>query len=334
MARLIGERPKHPMEQEMYDYIMKTLPDYIYALFCPKIEYEGSERELDVVLFVPHMGVFVLDYYSGNTMEVSEGRLRFINRTCEYVTFSPKRIKENRLAVEKYLQYKFRIKPFIYEMLWLPQFEISAEARNRSLNEIIGFGRVIDRKDMENYEKFLHKLMVGRIFYDKNPENSQFYDDLTDTMAHNIFFYWETGMPEPWRPAKPPLVFMSHRTLNANMAAEIKQELESRGIFTWKSPEDIGIGGYYKEVETEVIKKCDAFLILLSSSAQESEEVRYEFETAKKFGKKILPLWIEDCEINDYYKEALTQYQYRIMIRPDSQILDEIENEIKVMSTK
>ena len=138
MARLIGERPKHPMEQEMYDYIMKTLPDYIYALFCPKIEYEGSERELDVVLFVPHMGVFVLDYYPGSTMEVSEGRLRFLNRACEYVTFSPKRIKENRLAVEKYLQDKFRIKPFIYEMLWLPQFEISAEARNRSLNEIIG----------------------------------------------------------------------------------------------------------------------------------------------------------------------------------------------------
>ena len=33
MARLIGERPRYKGEALMYDFVMKELPDYIYAKF-------------------------------------------------------------------------------------------------------------------------------------------------------------------------------------------------------------------------------------------------------------------------------------------------------------
>ena len=122
---------------------------------------------------------------------------------------------------------------------------------------------------------------------------------------------------------------MSYNKNNAIAAAEIKEALEYRGIFVWRAPEDVSIGEYYLPEEMDAIEKCDAFLILLSSSSQISKEVRKEFDKAKELGKKILPVWVEKCEQEEYYKSALSKYQYRLMTKPDSQIINEIVQAVK-----
>ena len=128
---------------------------------------------------------------------------------------------------------------------------------------------------------------------------------------------------------KPPFLFLSYNQFNATVAQEIKEELEHRGIFVWRAPEDVSIGEHYLPEEMDAIEQCDAFMILLSSTSQVSKEVRIEFEKAVELNRKILPIWIEDCKQEEYYVKALAKYQYRLMTKPDAAILNEITKVVK-----
>ena len=155
------------------------------------------------------------------------------------------------------------------------------------------------------------------------------YCDLTDTMAHNMYKYWETGMDNPARPSKPPFVFLSYNRLNLQVAEELKAELENRGIFVWKAPEDVPLSENYLPEEMKAIEECDSFLILISSSSQESVEVKKEFDKALELKKHIIPLRIQNIEPNEYYAQAFTAIQYKDMFNLDSVILNEVERCIR-----
>ena len=80
------------------------------------------------------------------------------------------------------------------------------------------------------------------------------------------------------------------------------------------------------------IEQCDAFLILLSRPAQNSDEVKKEFTKALEIGKPILPIWVEDVpedEMEPYYRENLEKYQYRIMSKINEEIIEEIVASVK-----
>ena len=64
MARLIGEKPSSGVSALVYDFVMKKLPDYIYAVFEPVFELGDERKSCDLILFIPHMGVFILDIYT------------------------------------------------------------------------------------------------------------------------------------------------------------------------------------------------------------------------------------------------------------------------------
>ena len=82
----------------------------------------------------------------------------------------------------------------------------------------------------------------------------------------------------------------------------------------------------------KAIEDCDAFLLLLSSASQESlgnGGVRDEFEKAVENGKTIIPIKIEDFDVNEYYTKALSHIQYRVMTKLDPEVMSEIEYQIR-----
>ena len=58
---------------------------------------------------------------------------------------------------------------------------------------------------------------------------------------------------------------------------------------------------------------------------------------ALEIGKPILPIWVEDVpenEMNPYYKENLTKYQYRIMPKVHEEIIEEIVASVKKIASE
>lgn len=333
MARLIGEMPVHHGEIEFYDFVMKKVPDYVAVMFNVNFRAAGGVREADAILLVPHIGVFVVEVKASSYAYCVDGQImlafgKSFGRPSR--AYRPAALKELRMITLEHLKEKFHITPFVYEIHCFPLLNPNDEVRE-SMKQVVGSELVLFQDDLVDSDSFLLKLMSCRAhlnklkgFTDPGHDRQFKYSDLTDLMVYNIFTYWETGMLLPDRPAKPPFVFLSYNSMNQSMAEEIKKDLEGRGIYVWKAPEDVSIGGYYLPEEMEAIEACDTFIILMSSSSQESAEVKKEFVKARSLDKPIIPIVIEEFALNDYYREELTSYQYRKMTKLNNETMSEI----------
>ena len=329
MARIIGERPKDMAMMTVWNFIQRELPDYVYGVISPVFSNKNSETECDFALFIPHMGVFLLDVNNPSEIVYEEGQFFSVygyNKRPFAAEMERKRMLDRRNRVRQYLHDNYHFDPLVFEMTGFPLSKISEEMK-KEMGRVLDTNHVLFREDFENGSDFLVKI------YRKSLEvmygNREPFSEMMDEMAYLLFSRWGVGLPDPPRPDKPPMVFMSYNRNSQIRAWEIKYELEKRNLFVWRAPEDVAVSTDYKILETQAIKQCDAFLLLLTSKAMESDEVRYEFETAKHYGKTIIPIVIEDTEITDYYKKQLSHIQYRTMIVNDANVFDEIEKLIK-----
>ncbi len=338
MATILEEVPVNLSygEEIMYEFIRKQLPDYIYASMCPTIRVDGARPplELDMLILVPHMGAFILDIsnVSGISCEEGEYRYRYADGRIRSVTAQKRqgRLKSQVFGLRDYLKKKFNISPLVYEFECFPYLRMKNLDKDR-LPPDFDPEHVISADDLESGLTFLHKIIGCTIRQQKLYDLDRF-EDLSDRDVHDTFFFWETGLALPPRPARPPVVFLSYNRHNNEMSKNVQTFLEDRGIFVWRAPRDVPAGEDYFPHEMKAIEECDLFLILLSSAAQESVEVRKEFEKAVELDKDIFPVWVEDIrdtEINDYYREHLTRYQYRIMPRMKAEVLYEIVANVK-----
>lgn len=331
MARLIGEIPREltKAEQVLYEFLSKELPDYITIGF--HIMIDGFE--MDAVLLVPHMGVFILEVRSGGELTYREGRLYINDRMGGTRVFRPEQTKMYRYQMKRYMHRHFHINPLVYELNCFPLLRIQKDA----LEKMQGMeNHFLFQEDFADTRTFLLKLFK---FYtasahlgpsDTRRENDPvFYDDLDDEAVFEITGCWGQQPVERLRPSKPPVAFLSYNRNNQTTAKLIQKELEKRGVFTWKAPMDVPFGEDYLVHEMEAIRGCAAFVILLSPASQESHEVRIEFEEAMRSKKKIYPIVLGNFDINDYYLKALQQIEWRVMENNDVSFLDEIVNALK-----
>lgn len=331
MARLIGEKPRTISEEVLYRFAMEKLPDYIYVSFSAEFQSAGRVVECDTIFFIPHLGVFILEVNGAMKLDVAGGQIMLTYRNGMARPWRPSNLQYLRYAVMEHLKKNFNISPAVFDLQCFPNIS-EEEVKDQDLSGIVPRDKILFREDLEDENTFLLKLHMYKHLYDGIAISADRFTDLTDRMAHNVFYFWETGMAEPDRPVKPPFLFLSYNQYNAAVAQEIKEELEQRGIFVWRAPEDVSIGEHYLPEEMDAIEKCDAFMILLSSTSQVSKEVRIEFEKALELNKKILPIWVEDCAQEEYYKNALSKYQYRLMTKPDPAILSEITKAVMAVA--
>jgi hypothetical protein len=100
-----------------------------------------------------------------------------------------------------------------------------------------------------------------------------------------------------------PKVFVSHSAQDREFVEkEIVQLLQSHGIETWYSTDDIGAGVKWERSIREGLKSCDWFLVVLSNESVKSEWVEAEVHWALDERKdRIVPVRIDDCDEADLH---------------------------------
>jgi len=89
-------------------------------------------------------------------------------------------------------------------------------------------------------------------------------------------------------------VFISYSSSDKTIADAICAHLEANKINCWIAPRDIVPGIEYGEAIIDGIEACSIFLLVFSSRANDSPQVRREVERAVSKGKNIISFRIED----------------------------------------
>lgn len=101
---------------------------------------------------------------------------------------------------------------------------------------------------------------------------------------------------------KQLLVFISYSREDAEVAHQITEVLERGGHKPWIDNQLVP-GQRWKEKIEQAIVNCDAFLILLSPTALDSEYCRWEYLTAIEKTKPIFPVLVKSFDLQ--YPEEL-----------------------------
>lgn len=97
-------------------------------------------------------------------------------------------------------------------------------------------------------------------------------------------------------------VFISYSSKNQQMADSVRRLLKENDISCWMAPYDIPAGSKYAYVINDALEKCGCFLLLLTNASQMSQFVEREIERAITYKKPILPMKLEDFELNSGFK--------------------------------
>lgn len=88
-------------------------------------------------------------------------------------------------------------------------------------------------------------------------------------------------------------VFISHSSRDSAAAERIVTDLETRGVTCWLAQRDIPAGDRWASEIAHAIETCDRLVLLLSRSADESEEVERELSLAGYHRKPIHPIALD-----------------------------------------
>ena len=104
-------------------------------------------------------------------------------------------------------------------------------------------------------------------------------------------------------------IFISYSTNDLQQAETVRNVLEKNGLSCWMAPRDIPGGSNYTKEIPIAIRNCKVFVLVLSASAQSSQWVLKELDSAVNCGKVILPFMLEDFSLNDEFNFLLTGAQ-------------------------
>jgi len=91
-------------------------------------------------------------------------------------------------------------------------------------------------------------------------------------------------------------IFISHSAKDKTTADAVCARLEAAGIKCWIAPRDVLPGLDWSEAIVNAITNCRAMVLIFSSSANTSRQIKREVERAVHKGKVIIPFRIEDVE--------------------------------------
>lgn len=99
-------------------------------------------------------------------------------------------------------------------------------------------------------------------------------------------------------------VFISHSSIDKELADKVCKTLEARGLKCWIAPRDIMPGSEWAVAISNAISVVRAMVVIYSKNSAKSTQVPKEIALAEKRGKFILPYKIDDTELEgafDYY---------------------------------
>src|SRR5437868_3091907 len=90
--------------------------------------------------------------------------------------------------------------------------------------------------------------------------------------------------------------FISYSSQDKLIANAACATLEALGIHCWIAPRDIAPGAEWGESIVTAIDSCRVMVLVFSSNANESRQIRREVERAVSKGITIVPVRIENVE--------------------------------------
>jgi TIR domain len=98
----------------------------------------------------------------------------------------------------------------------------------------------------------------------------------------------------------PPLeVFLSHSHEDGPALTRLAELLRGHGVPVWYSEEAIRGSQRWHDEIGEALKRCDWFVVLLSSASVQSDWVKEELMYAMsqaRYRSRIVPVILEDCD--------------------------------------
>ena len=122
--------------------------------------------------------------------------------------------------------------------------------------------------------------------------------------------YSLTDMPEEERERPAPLAFISYSSKDKNVADNLCNKLESRGIRVWYAPRNV-VGPYATAI-MKGIKEATYFIIIVSCNSLESQHVLNEIDNAHKRlpTLKFKPLRLDDIELSPEFSYYLSRQHW------------------------
>jgi len=129
----------------------------------------------------------------------------------------------------------------------------------------------------------------------------------------------------------PHDVFISYSTRDSATAEAVCAKLESREIKCWIAPRDISPGPSWSAAIIDAIEGAHLMVVLFSSHANLSEDVKSEVERARGKKKIILPVLIEDVQMTRDFEYFFGTSQWLdATARPFESHLDQIANSVRL----
>lgn len=105
-------------------------------------------------------------------------------------------------------------------------------------------------------------------------------------------------------------VFVSYTSNDTDYAFLIVKYLEQRGINCFIAPRDIDPGRAYAANLMRALEDCKAVVLIASSNINNSEHVLNEVDVIVEKKKPILPVFIEEFDLNDDFRYYLGRKQW------------------------
>lgn len=101
-------------------------------------------------------------------------------------------------------------------------------------------------------------------------------------------------------------VFISHSSIDKEVADKVCEALEAKGLKCWIAPRDIVPGSEWAVAISNAIAEIKAMVVIYSENSQQSTQVPKEIALAEKRGKSILPYKIDATELTGAFEYYLS----------------------------
>ena len=105
-------------------------------------------------------------------------------------------------------------------------------------------------------------------------------------------------------------VFISYASGDYELADRVRDGLERRGIRCWIAPRDIRPGDIYADAIVQAIEGADAFVLLLSDAANESDYVFRELELASASRRRVVPVLVAGVDPSRRFRFFIASSQW------------------------
>jgi hypothetical protein len=92
-------------------------------------------------------------------------------------------------------------------------------------------------------------------------------------------------------------IFVSYSSKDRPFAIGLVKELQSLGANVWIDQLGIGLGENWDNAIEEALEKSETFMLILSPTSVESQNVQDEVSIAINTNKKMVPILIKECEL-------------------------------------